>query len=70
MIHHLDVALCKSCKLCVNACPKNVYDISDTINAKGYNVVAATRPEDCVMCKLCERICPDFVIFIDKSGKA
>lgn len=68
-VHNLDTRLCKSCKLCVNICPKHVYEISDNINAKGYNTVTAVRPEDCIQCKLCEKICPDFVIYIEKTPK-
>lgn len=49
---------CKSCEICVNFCPKKVYDMG-----RFYPVVA--RPDDCIACKLCEKLCPDFAIKVE-----
>ncbi|MCD6205872.1 MAG: 4Fe-4S binding protein [Candidatus Marinimicrobia bacterium] len=48
---------CKSCEICVEFCPKKVFDMG-----RFYPVVA--RPEDCIDCKLCEKLCPDFAITV------
>ncbi len=66
MAIYIDKDLCKSCKLCIRICPKNVYELSGNVNKKGYEYMAAARPEDCIQCKLCEKFCPDFAIFVEK----
>lgn len=62
----VDENLCKSCNLCAVACPKNVLELGDKVNRKGYNYIKAAREEDCIKCGLCERMCPDFAIHIEK----
>jgi 2-oxoglutarate ferredoxin oxidoreductase subunit delta len=68
MLLHLDTELCKCCSLCVIACRKKVLEIGDTLNGKGYNVIQAVRPDDCIRCKICEKICPDFVIYVEEQS--
>lgn len=58
---------CKGCYLCKNFCPKNVFDISGRINAKGYVITQAVRQNDCTGCNLCAIHCPDLVITIEKE---
>ena len=53
---------CKSCSLCVEACPKKVLSISETINQKGYRPVKAVNAEACIGCGMCAMRCPDAVI--------
>ena len=43
---------CKSCSLCVNACPTKVLRISEKINAKGYRPAEQFK-EGCVGCAVC-----------------
>lgn len=68
MAVYIDKELCKSCKICVHICPKNVYGITHRVNKKGYNYVEAVREEDCIGCKKCELSCPDFVLYIEKGA--
>ncbi|HDS09911.1 MAG TPA: 4Fe-4S dicluster domain-containing protein [Firmicutes bacterium] len=51
--------LCKGCGICIEFCPKKVFDW----DAKGKS--AAVRIEDCIGCGLCITYCPDFAIILD-----
>ena len=64
MAVYIDKELCKSCKLCKNNCPKDVFEITHKVNKKGYNYMEAVRPEVCIKCRKCEITCPDFAIAI------
>ena len=63
---NVEKELCKSCRICISVCPKNVFEITTHTNKKGYNYVAAMRPEDCIACKRCEISCPDLALYIEK----
>ena len=52
----VDDVLCKACGICVDLCPKSVYDMDQD----GKPVV--TRLDDCNGCLFCEWHCPDFAI--------
>ena len=52
---------CKSCGLCVAACPKKVLRISDHLNDKGYRPVEQYK-DGCIGCAMCAMTCPDAVI--------
>jgi 2-oxoglutarate ferredoxin oxidoreductase subunit delta len=52
---------CKGCYLCLDACPKKVFEKDDGFNAKGYQPVRAAQPEECTGCRACTVICPDMV---------
>ena len=58
---------CKGCSLCVSICPKNVLEISDEVNSKGYFPVYQARPEDCIVCAMCCTMCPDVAITITEN---
>lgn len=62
---YIDKELCKSCSMCVSLCPKNVFEITNQVNKKGYNYAAAARQDDCIKCKVCEKMCPDFAIYVE-----
>ena len=59
---------CKGCLICVNACPKNVIEVSEIRNEKGYLMPDAVREQDCIGCLICEKMCPDTCIEIIKDG--
>ncbi len=65
--HTIDNDRCKGCGLCVTVCPKNVLEISETVNAKGYFPVYRARPDDCIYCTTCCIMCPDVGITIEKT---
>ncbi len=52
-------AWCKGCEICVEYCPKKVFDMKD-----GKAIVS--RPENCVLCGLCQLRCPDFAIELEE----
>ena len=58
----IEAEYCKGCGLCIHYCPKGVFRLSDSPNAKGYRIVEVVSPEDCVECLNCEINCPDFAI--------
>ena len=62
--HFIENDRCKGCGLCVTVCPKNVLEISDKVNTKGYFPAFQARPDDCIHCALCCTMCPDVAIAI------
>jgi 2-oxoglutarate ferredoxin oxidoreductase subunit delta len=61
---YVDEKLCKGCYYCIDICPKKVLVKSTKMGPKGYILVEAKKPEECIECRLCERICPDFAISV------
>ncbi|OGK09172.1 MAG: hypothetical protein A2Y63_06290 [Candidatus Riflebacteria bacterium RBG_13_59_9] len=56
---------CKRCWICIEFCPKEVYDRSALAQP------VPTRIEDCTKCMICVNRCPDFAIVItDATGEA
>lgn len=67
--HIIDDDRCKGCGLCVSICPKNVLEISEKVNKKGYFPAYQARPEDCIYCAKCCVMCPDVAITIIEEDK-
>ena len=62
--HSIDMERCKGCGLCVNVCPKNVLELSNEVNTRGYFPAYQARPQDCVYCTACCIMCTDVAITI------
>ncbi len=54
--------LCKGCYICVEVCPKRVFELAELPGPGGFKPVVIARPDDCIGCKLCEIYCPDFAV--------
>jgi len=61
---HIFKDRCKGCAFCVEYCPKDVLEMSEEFNIKGYHPPYAKNPDDCLECHLCEMLCPEFAIFV------
>lgn len=53
---------CKSCKICISACPKGVLQIGKAVNAAGYEVAEMKEGAECIGCKACATVCPETAI--------
>jgi 2-oxoglutarate ferredoxin oxidoreductase subunit delta len=59
--------LCKSCGLCIVACPKKLVAISpDRINTKGFHPVYVTDVDTCIGCAFCAIMCAHVAITVEK----
>jgi len=61
---HIDKDRCKGCAFCVEYCPRDVLELSEEFNIKGYHPPFIKNEDDCCYCQLCETICPEFAIFV------
>lgn len=57
---------CKECSMCIEFCPKDVLEVSDEFNRKGYKPPRVSKGKEhaCVACFFCEEVCPELAIFI------
>jgi 2-oxoglutarate ferredoxin oxidoreductase subunit delta len=63
----IDIATerCKGCGLCVEACPKHVLELDESVvNGLGYHPARLTDADGCTSCVICARVCPDTVFTI------
>ena len=60
---------CKSCGLCLNVCPRGIFQISKNFNKMGYHYAEVIDGKECIGCKRCVIICPDVAIEIYKNEK-
>lgn len=58
----IDRERCKSCYLCIRACPKQVLGADTEMNAAGGYPTAVKHPEACIACGNCFLVCPDIAI--------
>jgi 2-oxoglutarate ferredoxin oxidoreductase subunit delta len=66
---HIIAERCKGCGFCVEYCSRQVLEVSDEFNAKGYHPPRVARPERCVHCGFCQMICPEFAIWSTLQGE-
>lgn len=56
---------CKGCGLCIEICPKGVFNRADKISQRGFKEIIVRHPENCSGCLWCEMLCPDLVITVE-----
>ena len=68
-VHLIETVRCKSCGLCVSACPKKTLCIGSALNSQGYAYVTQVAPEKCVKCNMCRVVCPDVAIGVIETDE-
>ena len=58
----IDKEFCKSCKFCIEFCPKNIIYISNQLNTKGYYFAEFEKDKECTGCAICALVCPEAAI--------
>ena len=53
---------CKSCKLCMQVCPKQVLRVGTYTNKMGYDAVEMDETKGRIGCKMCATMCPEGAI--------
>jgi 2-oxoglutarate ferredoxin oxidoreductase subunit delta len=57
---------CKSCRFCVDTCPRECIAIDTRINSQGYHPAKFEGNGQCTGCCLCAEVCPDTAIEVYK----
>lgn len=68
----LDGTVCKGCRVCVEACPKQCIVISSEINKMGYQFAKFENPSGCIGCGICFYVCPEpgtITVYKDEEEK-
>lgn len=64
------MALCKSCGLCIEACPKGSISFSKRMNETSYFPAEFDKKEsECTGCGLCAVMCPEAIIEVYREKK-
>lgn len=64
---HIVTDRCKGCGFCVEYCPRDVLEMSEAFNVKGYHPPQVVKADECLNCQLCETICPEFALFVTSA---
>lgn len=60
---------CKGCNICIERCPVDALEQSDTLNKRGVKPPRLKEKNECNCCRLCELICPDLAITVIPEEK-
>lgn len=59
----IDKERCKSCRICMEICPKKIIRPSESVNSHGVNYAEFFDKENkCIGCAMCAQSCPDVAI--------
>lgn len=61
--------LCKGCGLCIEKCPVDTLEWSDTLGVYGTPVPRVKDDIPCIACNICQLDCPDVAITVTKVPK-
>jgi 2-oxoglutarate ferredoxin oxidoreductase subunit delta len=67
---HIVTDRCKGCGFCVEYCPREVLEMSEEFNVKGYHPPVVKDEDECVYCHLCQTICPEFALYVTLKEEA
>lgn len=59
---NINKELCKECQLCIQVCPKNLIQLSEEFNSKGYHPIRFSENGECTGCTVCAIMCPEIAI--------
>ena len=62
-----NASLCKECRLCTKACPKDAIIPLDELNSKGYKIIKVDTNK-CIGCGMCYAVCPDYCFEIKEEA--
>ena len=65
----IDGERCKGCQLCISACPKDLIEVSDRLNAAGHYPAVPKATLLCTACGMCWQVCPDTAITVYRNVK-
>ena len=65
----IDQDRCKGCDLCLNVCPAKVFQESNEVGEKGFNLRIARQAGECSNCGLCKLFCPEGAILIEGRSR-
>jgi 2-oxoglutarate ferredoxin oxidoreductase subunit delta len=66
---YIDEERCKGCSYCVEFCPREVLNMSNKLNPKGYLLPVIDDETKCLACGYCEVVCPEFAIRLSTDKK-
>jgi 2-oxoglutarate ferredoxin oxidoreductase subunit delta len=59
----------EDCGICISVCPKNLFEPSDEMNARGFLPPRVIDEDPCTVCLNCMVSCPDMAIVVAKKKK-